>query len=155
VIAGAAWFAMVVFFLDFDTGGYTDLIPGLAFVALGIGLLGDSLMSDRRRIAFAGAVTPLVVLNLTSFGGIGVVFPAADTPEPVSMDDLRTNERALELAHVPDDAPDIRYMYWHRMKPETCHYRLSLLEVSWLKRAGPDASSGCSDLAEVRVVLNR
>jgi hypothetical protein len=104
-IAGAAQFAMFVFFLDFDTGGYTDLIPGLAFVELGIGLLGDSLMSDRRRIAFAGAVALLVVLNLTSFGSIGVVFPGADTSEPVSMDDLVPTSARLSSHTFPTMPP--------------------------------------------------
>lgn len=155
VVAGAAWFALLVFFVDFDVGGYTDLIPGLAFVALGLGLFAASLTDDRRRSALGYALAAVLVVNFVAFGGGGLVFSRVETPGPVPMDDLRTNDRAQDLTAVPDDTPDVRYLYWQRSRPETCHYRLSLMEVNWLQRAGDVTSPDCSDLAEVRAVLDR
>jgi hypothetical protein len=152
LLVGAGWFGFVILFVDFDVGGYTDLIPGLAFVAIGIGLLSTKLTTERLRYALTAALVSVVVLNVVAFGSVGLVFPATDTPAPVAMDDLRTNERALELSAVPDDTHDVRYYYWNREVPETCHYRLSLMEVHWLQSVGSGDLSGCSDLQEVRAV---
>lgn len=153
VLAGGAWFGAVVLLFDFDVGGYTDLIPGLAFVAIGVGLVIDSLDAEASRLCLGSVVAGLVLFNVVTFGGIGLVFSPADTPAPTPMDELRHNDRADALAAVDDDVPDVRYLYWQQMKPETCHYRLSLLEVNWLERVGNGPQRGCSDVAEVRTVL--
>jgi hypothetical protein len=150
LLAGAGWFGFVILFVDFDVGGYTDLIPGLAFVAIGIGLLSARLTAERLRDALTAALVGVVVLNVVAYGAVGLAFPAVDTPAPAPMDDLRTNERARDLSVVPDDTHDVRYYYWNREVPETCHYRLSLMEVNWLQSVGTDDLSGCSDLQEVQ-----
>lgn len=150
--ACALWFGLVVLFIDFDTGGYTDLIPGLAFVAIGIGLFTNALSTENRRLGLGAAVCIVLIVNTLAFGAVGLVFLPADTPAPESMADLRTNERATALDNVPDDTPDVRYLYWQRDTPETCHYRLSLNEVRWLELAGENLSPDCSDLREVRAV---
>ena len=155
VLAGAGWFGLIVFFVDFEVGGYTDLIAGLAFVALGLGLFAATLTSRRRRAALAGVIAVLLIVNVVAFGSLGLLFPPADTPEPVPMEELRTNERALHVESVPDDTPDVRYLYWNRERPATCHYRLSLMEIGWLELVGDAPSAGCSDLVEVRTVLSR
>lgn len=155
VFAGAGWFGLIVLFIDFEPSGYTDLITGLAFVAIGVGLLVSTLHSERRRSALTGALLVIVLLNVVAFGSIGLIFSPVDTPAPIPMEDLRTNDRALALSNVPDDTPDIRYIYWNRVRPETCHYRLSLLEVNWLELVGEDLSADCSDISEVRRVLSR
>lgn len=152
MIAGVLWFGLAILFVDFDVGGYTDLIPVLAFVAIGLGLVGSRLTPHRRAI-LAGAVVVIVFVNVFSFGTLGLVFPAADTPAPTPMDELRTNDRALQLGNVPDDTHDVRYYYWQKETPETCHYRLSLLEVNWLELTGDRLSSPCSDLREIQTVL--
>jgi len=150
--ACALWFGFVVLFVDFDTGGYTDLIPGLAFLAMGVGLFATSRSRTDLRVLLGGAVACVVALNLVAFGAVGLVFTPVATPAPESTAELQTNERALELANVPDDTPDVRYLYWQRAIPETCHYRLSSNEVRWLQQVGAQPSTDCSDLAEVRSV---
>lgn len=109
---GAAWLGAVLFLVDFDTGGYTDLIPGLAFVAIGVGLFTPSLSSARWRATLAGALAAVVLVNVVTFGGVGFVFSQATTPEPTSMETLRTNERAVQVPQVADDTPDVRSVYW-------------------------------------------
>ncbi len=146
------WFELAILFVDFDVGGYTDLIPVLAFVAIGLGLAASTLTS-RRRVVLTSAVVVTVLVNILSFGTLGLMFPAADTPAPAPMEELRTNDRALQFDNVPDDAHDVRYYYWQQETPETCHYRSSLLEVRWLELTGNRLSSPCSDLQEVRTVL--
>ena len=150
VLVGAGWFGFVVFFIDFDVGGYTDLIPGLAFVAIGVGLLWTTLTSRQFKNGLVALLVIVLFVNLALFGSVGLLFPPVDTPEPNSMNELQTNERALQLSNVPDDTHDIRYYYWNQGVPDTCHARLSLLEVHWLQSIGDGLSQDCSDLSEVR-----
>jgi hypothetical protein len=150
ITACTLWFAFALLFIDFDTGGYTDLIPGLAFLAIAIGLFADSLSTPDHRVALSVALAAVLVVNVVALGSFGLVFSPADTVEPQSMADLRTNERAAGLATVPDGTPDVRYLYWNKKTAATCHYRLSLAEVHWLERVGGGLSADCSDIAEVR-----
>jgi len=144
-LAFAAYFGFVVLFLDFETGGYTDLIPGLAFVAIGVGVFASTLRSRRRRNAMTVAVLAVLVVNVVALGSLGLVFSPVSTPGPASMTELRTNERAIESPYVPDDRPGIRYVYWNRVRPDSCHYRLSLMELQWLSKSAPyrDAPDEC------------
>lgn len=146
---GAAWFAFLVFFVDFETGGYTDLIPGLAFVALGIGIVAATLR-DRRHKQYLGCVLALVlIVNVVFLGSVGAVFTPVDTPDPVPMSDLETND----LPQAYDEAepvPDVRYVYWQQIEPSSCHYRLSLMELQWLDRIGSTTDSRCVDFGTAR-----
>ncbi|WP_435064337.1 DolP-mannose mannosyltransferase [Halobaculum sp. EA56] len=146
VVVGGAWFGLLVLFVDFEIGGYTDLIPGLAFVALGVGMAAARLSGDRSRRVLSAALVGVLLVNVVGLGSMGLVFSPVETPGPVAMDELRTNERAVESPYVPDDTPDVRYLYWTGREPETCHYRLSLMEARWLRMTNGGPSEGCSDL---------
>jgi hypothetical protein len=149
------WFAAGLFLIDFDTGGYTDLIPGLAFLAIGFGLFADR-YADRGNLSpLAALMAAVILVNTVALGSFGLVFQPVETREPQSMESLATNERAQALHAVPDDTPDVRYLYWNEETAETCHYRLSLTEVQWLQRARGEISESCSDMAEVNRVLDR
>lgn len=143
------WFGFALFFVDFDTGGYTDLIPGLAFMAIGIGLFADHYSSRAVRRGLVALMLAVIVINTVALGSFGLVFQPVDTREPESMESLATNERAQTVDTVPDDTPDVRYLYWTKETAPTCHYRLSLTEIHWLQRVGDDISNDCSDMAEV------
>lgn len=117
LFAGAVLFGVVVLFIDFEVSEYTDLVPGLAFIAVGLDVL-------------VGCVAAIVAVNLLFHGSLGLTFSPATTPRPVSMGELETSERAAESPFVPDDTPEVRYIYWDEVTPETCHYRLSLTELS-------------------------
>lgn len=140
--AGAGWFAFLILFVDFETGGYTDLIPGLAFVAIGVGLVAASLRHRRHRQCLRAALAAVLVVNVAFLGSVGAVFTPVDTPGPVPMSELTTHD--LPAAH--DDAepvPDVRYVYWNQIEPSTCHYRLSVMELRWLDRIGATPDSPC------------
>jgi hypothetical protein len=154
LFVGAGYFAVIVLFVDFEVGGYTDLIPGLAFVALGLGVVTASFDRPDRRHLLTGAVAAVVVLNVVALGSLGLVFSPVRTPGPVPMSELQTNERAAETPFVDDDLPQVRYVYWHERTPSTCHYRLSLMELRWLERTDGGPAEGCSDLDTALAALN-
>jgi hypothetical protein len=142
VLVPAAWFAAVVFFVDFETGGYTDLVPGLAFVALGLGVLVARLRDARLRRGVHVAVAAVVCLNVLAFGGLGVAFGAVDTPTAEPMADLATvGGPVAESPYVGADAPTVRHYFWTQSTPETCHYRWSGMELDWL--AYTDGRDAC------------
>lgn len=150
--AGAGWFALLVLFVDFETGGYTDLIPGLVFVAIGVGLFAASLRDRRHRQSLGVVLAAVLVLNVAFLGSVGAVFSPVDTPGPVPMSELETQD----LPATFDDAepvPDVRYVYWQQVEPSTCHYRLSLMELQWLQRVESTPDSSCLDVSTARARL--
>nr|WP_230458904.1 MULTISPECIES: DolP-mannose mannosyltransferase [Haloarcula] len=141
---GAAWFAFLILFVDFETGGYTDLIPGLAFVAIGIGMIA-TVLRDRQQAQNLGVVLALVlVVNVAFLGSVGVVFTPVETPGPVPMSDLETHDLPAAYDEA-EPVPDVRYIYWQQIEPSTCHYRLSLMELRWLDRVDSSVDSRCLD----------
>lgn len=150
--AAAAWFAFLLFFVDFETGGYTDLIPGLAFVAIGLGVVAATLDTRRRKRYLGVALGLVLIVNVAFLGSVGVVFTAVETPGPEPMANLQTQD----LPQAYDDAesaPDIRYVYWQQIEPSTCHYRLSVMELRWLDRIGSTTDSPCLDFGTARARL--
>lgn len=153
VLVGATWYAFTVFFVDFQVGGYTDLILGAAFVAIGIGWL--YVMASRRlRQVLLVVVVAVVTLNVVALGGFGVVFAPVDTPEPAPMDELQVtnDEMVRSSAAIPNDIPEVRYIYWNRLRPDSCHYRLSNNEVRWIEMTDGYAK-GCQGLLDTARVL--
>jgi len=151
---GAAWFAFLIFFVDFETGGYTDLIPGLAFVAIGIGLVAARLRERRFRWSLGGALAAVLVVNVALLGSVGLVFTPVETPDTISMTDLQTDDYTAEHAAL-ETRPDVRYVYWNEVRPSTCHYRLSIMELRWLDRIGSTPGDRCVDFATARGTLAR
>ncbi|RDI69896.1 hypothetical protein DWB78_17260 [Halopelagius longus] len=152
ILAGAGWFGFIILFVDFEIGGYTDLIPPLAFLAIGVGVVAARLDDVRRRRYLGGAVAAVLVVNVVLLGSFGLVFSPVETPGPVPMDDLQTNDRAEEVQAI-DSVPEIRYIYWNRIEPSTCHYRLSLMEVQWLEKTQPQSGQQCMDFGTARDAL--
>ena len=151
---GAAWFAFLIFFVDFETGGYTDLIPGLAFVAIGIGLVAARLRERRFRWSLGGALAAVLVVNVALLGSVGLVFTPVEAPDTISMTDLQTDDYTAEHAAL-ETRPDVRYVYWNEVRPSTCHYRLSIMELRWLDRIGSTPGDRCVDFATARGTLAR
>lgn len=149
---GAAWFAFLVFFVDFETGGYTDLIPGLVFVAFGIGIVAATLRQGQQKQYLGIALGLVLVVNVAFLGSVGVVFTPVETPGPVPMSDLETTDLPDASVDV-GPAPDIRYVYWQQIEPSTCHYRLSVMELQWLDRIDSTTDSRCLDVGTARARL--
>ncbi|MDS0220520.1 DolP-mannose mannosyltransferase [Haloarcula sp. S1AR25-5A] len=149
---GAAWFAFLVLFVDFETGGYTDLIPGLPFVAIGIGIVAATLR-DQQPKQYLGSVLALVlVVNVAFLGSVGAVFTPVDTPGPEPMSDLQTHDLPAQYEEA-EPVPDVRYIYWQQIEPAGCHYRISVMELRWLDRIGSTTESRCVDFGTARARL--
>jgi hypothetical protein len=152
-LAPAGWFALIVLFVDFEVGGYTDLIPGLAFLALGVAAVVDRLREmgrPRARRALVGAVGAVVVFNVVALGGTGVVFDPVDAPEPTPMPDLAENsDENVAASPYAGDVPDVRHLYWNAVEPADCHYRYSLMELDWLAHTGGRDACRGGDAAEL------
>jgi hypothetical protein len=141
VIAGAGWFAFVVFFVDYDN--FPDLIPGLMFLSLGLAILADRIGSERRRWV-VGAVAFVVVLNVVAVTGVGFlgIYPITSA-EP--LEELESETYLVQGEEI--DRPNVRYLYWTRTEPETCHVRLSATEIGWLDLTDkPIIDTDCGDL---------
>jgi hypothetical protein len=145
VVLGVGWFGFMAPFVDFEVGGYTDYIPVLAFLAVGIGIAVSRLSATLPRRLVSLAIAVVVVVNVVSLGSLGLVFTPVETPENVSMAELELNDRAFESPHV-QPIPDARYIYWNEAEPTRCHYRLSDVELRWFDRTDGAAGSQCLGL---------
>ncbi|MEF8822281.1 MAG: hypothetical protein V5A52_08380, partial [Halovenus sp.] len=90
-----------------------------------------------------------LVVNVAFLGSVGVVFTPVETPGPVLMSDLETNDLPQAYDEV-GPVPDVRYVYWQQIEPSTCHYRLSLMELQWLDRTDATTGSRCLDVGTAR-----
>ncbi|WP_312615952.1 hypothetical protein [Haloarcula sp. 1CSR25-25] len=88
-------------------------------------------------------------MNVAFLGSVGAVFTPVETPGPVPMSDLETNDIPQAYEGV-EPAPDVRYVYWQQIEPSTCHYRLSLMELRWLDRTDSTTDSRCLDFGTAR-----
>jgi hypothetical protein len=149
---GAAWFAFLVFFVDFETGSYTDLVSGLAFIAIGLGIVAATLRHRRHKQYLGIALAVVLVVNVAFLGSVGIVFTAVETPGPVPMSDLETQDPPQAYDEA-EQVSDVRYVYWQQIEPSTCHYRLSTMELRWLNRIDATADSRCVDFGTARTRL--
>lgn len=147
VLVGSAWFGIQIFILDFD--GPPDLLAGVAFVALGTGLLYDDLR-PRRPEVFVGPVLCFLLVSVAFAGSLGLFFPTmTDISSPVDpqtplrsalhsevdlggtdqQDDpslgsdgfvIEHNGTVLEFESANEM---LQYIFWNRIIPETCDYR--------------------------------
>jgi hypothetical protein len=139
-LLGGVWFAFQVMWLDFDS--FPDFFGALAYISLGIGLLVSENVAWLRR-GVLGLTSALVLISPIWLGGFGVLFEPFDPPgqNPRSESESRAG------------LPNMAYYYWYRVQPESCHYRLSVVEREWLERTGqPLIESECErhTWAEIR-----
>lgn len=134
-LALAGWFGFIALFVDFDIWGYTDLVPGLPFVAIGIGLLYTTLEEPRPRQLLVGVLAAVIVLNVFFQGGFGVVFHPVEIPAPGS-ELSATMDKSAGYPPAPETVPETRHLYWNKIVPENCHTRYSLHELNWITKTG-------------------
>lgn len=152
IAAGGVGYGVQIMFFDFDS--YPDLFFGLVFAALGMGLLVN-LMTDRQRTVTIVLLAVLVTVGVVSLGGFGIV--TSDSVYTKSLDDsldesdtllhnfikyaedrfnaehLRRSNR-YENNEVLKSRPDLNKIYWNKMTPSSCHYRLSETEIIWIEQ---------------------
>lgn len=127
VALGGLAFAGQVIFLDFDS--FPDLFGLHCFVSLGAGLVVAEGGIITRRLLM-GILAPILILNSVWLGGLGVIFEEASPPaqEPTQSVEVRMG------------LPNMAYIYWNKVRPESCHYRLGTIEKQWLKTTGQPLS---------------
>jgi len=152
ILSGGTIYGIQVFLVDFNS--YPDLFFGLVFVAMGLGLLVNTLDEPKRRI-IPGVLAIIVLISVVSLGGFGYV--TNETVYTKSLDDsLAESDTILHNVvlsaeeyfnardarggqmnpDLPFDRPDLEALYWEKQKPPSCHYRLSAKEIQWIERTG-------------------
>lgn len=132
VLMGSIWFGLVTLFVDFDS--YPDLIPGMAFVAIGVGLLAASNLDGRFKRVTVGLVLFGVLLNLVAilaFGGLISEYPISSAEPPSDLENYEHEYRGYSV-----ERPHVKYQYWNEVQSGTCHIRFSTTEMDWLRMTG-------------------
>lgn len=146
------WFALVVLFVDYDS--YPDLIPGLVFVAIGIGIVTDQLTEPTHRRLLRSLVLATVLVNVVAVLSFGGLFGVYSITPAKPLDDLQNVEYRIDDITV--ERPDVRYLYWKTIESETCHVRLSGTELRWLAMSDARVTdSDCGDLDTALQLLRR
>lgn len=155
------WAAFQILFVDFDS--YPDLFLGMVVASLGVGYAYTYLNGRRRRVIVTVVLTVLC-LSVVLFGGAGIVtygveaeyYPfgmeheIAPQDQPVlqhvivgfgysmrmdASNDERS-ENSITPATLPDMTAEMEYIYWNKVKPDRCHYRLSVMERQYMQLTG-------------------
>jgi len=143
-VAGIVWFALVVLALDYDS--YPDLIPGMAFVGIGVALLYAEARRPAARRVVGVLVVAAAVVSVVALGGVGGHSLGYQPPTPTPDDELYSSWQAEQLGV---DIPSVKYVFWNQVEPDTCHYRLSGTERRWVRLTGGEwIDRDCGDLAD-------
>ncbi|MFC4544590.1 DolP-mannose mannosyltransferase [Halosolutus amylolyticus] len=149
VPTGGLLLGLQVLFVDMD--GATDTFLWLAFVAIGVAIAVDPLLTHAYRSVTAvtdrrptAAIRPnrrlLSIVAVVAVAGLLVLSGLVwNTGSPSVKSTLTSMEQEAEPegetpSVTPGDAdvPSMRTIYWEQLEPETCHYRLSWNEVRWV-----------------------
>lgn len=147
VVIGGTVYATQVLFIDFD--GVDDLFFVLLFVSIGCGLLVDS-MRKREVNVISIAVAVAVTISVFWLGGGGIVSSPVNKSSQDTMlwSTIQYTKSAVGAGYqgtylgsnssIPDASQygpsKIEHIYWNKVKPESCHYRLSGTEAAWIKK---------------------
>ena len=149
-LAGMGWFAVQALFLDFDS--YPDLIGTVVFVAVGVGFLYARLRETNRRALFA-SVAVLVVVSAVFLGSFGVLTrplgqqenddaflrqTLVTVGEKLTGQSVTTPPAQGSTTREELGFPTMEEIFWQKLKPETCHYRLSNMEKLWVQTTGEE-----------------
>ena len=127
-----------------DLDGSTDAFLWLAFVALGVAVTVDRAIAwrsvaanrpsddanrtNRYRWTVVVLVAGLIVLS-------GLAWNAGSPPPKSTLESMEQEaepDEDLPISPGDADSPSMRTIYWEQLQPETCHYRLSWVEVRWI-----------------------
>jgi hypothetical protein len=128
LLVGGAWFAIQLMLFDYDS--QADLFLTLLFSSFGMSLLIDWL-STREDAGLAVFIVVLIVL-----------FPVALRGVPWGLDNLDrlagspASRQETGSRGSCGGASGMRHVYWNKVEPEGCHYRLSAMEEQWIRRTG-------------------
>ena len=115
--AGGGVYLLQVF-LEFQ--GAIELVLVFVFVALGLAIVAADVPRPSRRTTLALCLTVLVLGNL--YWSQSPVTPVKDEAK-----DLKSQYNVPNYEALPPDppaSPSMQTIYWEKLKPELCHYRL-------------------------------
>ena len=115
--AGGSLYLFQVFL---ELQGAIELVLLFVFLALGVGLLVAAIPTPSRRSILAGCVVVLVLTTL--YWSQGPITPVKD-----EVAELQAEYDIPTYAYLPPDPPDspsMQTIYWEKLQPENCHYRL-------------------------------
>ena len=105
----------------FFGGVFLHIIGWVVFMSLGMGLL-VAVISKNHAIIITVCVLLLISTSLlwTLIGPSGLLVKD-------------THNQSIANSTVEAEKPDMRKIYWGKMTPESCHYRLSKREIRWIE----------------------
>lgn len=158
------WAGFQILLVDFDS--YPDLFLGMVVVSTGVGILYSKVSLNPRR-ALGLVVAAVLLVSVVSFGGFGVVTysvehqyypfalaeeaPADEQPllqslivgvgYSMGMAEATGSSSSSDTspALYPDMTDTMRNLYWNKVIPESCHYRLSVMERQYMELTGQTA----------------
>lgn len=133
VPVGALVFGLQMLFVNMN--GALDALLWLVFVALGVAIAVTAVengrihpaLSRRHRWAIV-VVIGLVVLA----GPVWHLVPTAPGKPTLQERHDRAHPEPPPLSAEQADVPDMRTIYWQKLEPGRCHYRLSWTELRWI-----------------------
>lgn len=117
-VAAGGGVYLLQMFLEFQ--GAIEAILLFVFLALGVGILAADIPTPSRRSLLAIFIVLLVVTSLHWHEGS--VTPIRDEVEARHLEHDVANYEGLPPD--PPGAPSMQTIYWEKLKPELCHYRL-------------------------------
>lgn len=124
---GTAWFALSVLVFDFDAA--PDLFVLFGFAAVGVGLWVTD-CSPRRRRQFVAVAALLCAASAAAALGVPGLAIDAPTGGPVADADSVTAPYNTNAER--------RALYWHRLRPETCHVFPNRKQWAWIEMTDGD-----------------
>ncbi|MCT9097024.1 DolP-mannose mannosyltransferase [Haloarchaeobius sp. HME9146] len=150
-VAGTAWFALQILFLDFD--GTVDLVVCFPFVAILMGYYFSSLRINRQQTLALVFAVCLLVSGIGS-GGLGLVFGSVQTNDTgIDQTDrgiygaigtlAKQQMGVSDTTNQPDESvrdsvPSIYTLYWEKQLPDRCHYWINKQSKTYIERTGTD-----------------
>lgn len=151
ILVPLVWFTGHAVLLEVE--GFGDVFALFAFTAVAVGVAAGRVAHDDStkllRPATIAVVSVVILLAPVWVMGPGILLnPVAfDSPSPDEAP-FRSNVESLRATLSPDDGPlppevrgmdrseHIKQLFWNLERPESCHYRLSGKEISWIERSG-------------------
>lgn len=117
-------------FLEFQ--GAIEIILLLVFLALAVGLLVADAGSPSRRSAVIGVV--LLLAASSGYWAAGPVTPVKDRVANAS--DEHSTPAYESLPADPEGVPSMQAIYWGKLEPDICHYRLGHKQKHFVQVTG-------------------
>lgn len=135
VAAGGVIYSFQLF-LEFQ--GAIELILLFVFLALGVGLLVASSSTPSHRSMIAVCVVLLVVTS----GYWNLAWVVSNSPNPPLQNAVEDEHERWDvpkydsLPEDPEGWPSMQTIYWDKLQPEYCHYRLGLKQQYFEQETG-------------------